>query len=91
MKNNLNFNEFIEEKFKEVRKAYNSLYNYGTKPFGLNPFTKAHIYKSFCLLKALYGLGIISLPDIMIKKLDFVQNLILRTTLDPQNSIIYQT
>jgi hypothetical protein len=29
MKNSLNFNEYIENEFKEVRKAYNSLYNYG--------------------------------------------------------------
>jgi hypothetical protein len=81
MKNSLNFNEYIENKFKEVRKAYNSLYNYGTKPNGLNPFTKAHIYKSLCLPKSLYGLGVITVPDQMINKLELAQNLIIRNTL----------
>ncbi len=79
--NDLNFNNFICNKFNEVHKTYNSLYNYGTRPNGLNPFTKAHIYKTFCLPKALYGLSIITLTDSMLRKLDRIQNMILRNTL----------
>jgi hypothetical protein len=39
----MNFSSHIESKLKEVQKTYNSLYQYGTRPYGLNPFTKAHI------------------------------------------------
>jgi hypothetical protein len=69
-KNNMNFSDFICEKFKDVQKSYNSLFYYGTKPNGLNPATKAHIYTTFCLPKALYDMGVITVNDCMIKKLD---------------------
>jgi hypothetical protein len=79
--NNLKFNNYIRDKFNDVHKTYNSLYNYGTRPNGLNPFTKAHIYKTFCLPKALYSLSLLTLSDTMLKKLDNIQNMILRNTL----------
>jgi hypothetical protein len=53
----------------------------GTRPYGLNPFTKAHIYKTFCLPKALYGLGVITVPDHLLQKLERIQNDVLRSTL----------
>ena len=51
------------------------------RPYGLNPFTKAHIYKMFCLPKVLYGLGVVTLSDSFIKKLENSQNTIIRTFL----------
>ena len=77
----MNFSSHIESKLKEVQRTYNSLYQYGTRPYGLNPFTKAHIYKTFCLPKALYGLGVIKVPHHLLKKLEIIQNDVIRSTL----------
>ena len=77
----LNFSSFIEKKFKEVNKAFFSLYNYGMRPYGLNLFTKANIYLTYCLPKVLYGLGVVTLSDSFLKKLESAQNGIIRTFL----------
>jgi hypothetical protein len=64
----LNFDAQIERKFKEVQKSFAALYNYGTRPHGLNPHAKAHISNTYCLPKGLYGIGCITIKSSMLKK-----------------------
>ena len=77
----MNFDSHLTNKFSIVQKSYNSLYKYGSKPYGLDPFTKAFIYNTYCLPKGTYGIAITSLTESMISKLNIVQNSIIRSTL----------
>lgn len=43
--------DHIYEKFNKSEKCYYSLYRFGMTQNGLHPYTKAHIYNTYCLPK----------------------------------------
>ena len=67
--------------FTDVRKSFFSLYKHGMKPIGLQPLTKSKLYNSFCIPKATYGIGLEPLNEQLLRKLEIMQNNILRGTL----------
>lgn len=77
--NKLDDNTNFLEKFNKCEKSYYSLYKFGVKPIGLNPYSKAHILNSYCLPKATYGLGLANLNTTTLKKLNTRQNLLMRS------------
>ncbi len=48
---------------------------------GLNPFTQSFIYKTFCLSKFTYAIELISINSTTIKKLNIMQNSLIRLVL----------
>lgn len=79
--NNLDYDNYILEKFKSVQKAFYALYNFGLKPNGLSPKTQAYLYKSYCLSKATYALGCLRLSPVTIKTINLLQNNLIRFSL----------
>lgn len=85
IKSDLNFNEYFLEKFNISEKCLYSLYKYGMKQNGLHPFSKALIFKSYCLPKATYAIGLIKLNKNTLKKIEIKQNNIVRNMVGLSN------
>jgi hypothetical protein len=70
--------EFFIDKFQNVKKSFFSLNSLGFKYNGVNPFLQSFIYKSFCILRILYGFKIITINKKTLKKLNISQNDLVR-------------
>ena len=71
-------NKLILDKFNLVRSTFFSLHSIGMKPFGLDIFLQAFLYKSFCLSKFLYGIENMSLSNLTLNNLNTMQNSLFR-------------
>jgi hypothetical protein len=71
-------NENTKQLFTKVRSAFFSLQEFGIKSYGLQPYTKSFIYKSLCLSKFLYPIGVISIKNKLINELNVAQNMLIR-------------
>ena len=77
-------NEYAQDcidQFNSVIRSYFSLHAIGTKATGFKPFTKSHIYNSFCLPKMTYGLGLRTISTKTINWIERAQNNLIRSTL----------
>lgn len=73
--------EFFEKKFAKCERALYSLYNFGCRPYGLNPKTIGFIFKQYCQSIYNYGLETIYLSC---KDLDIYsrrQNILIKKTI----------
>jgi hypothetical protein len=71
-------NNHLKEKFKKVERSFYSLYGLGCKPNGLNPFTIADIYKTFCQSIMLYGFEIFNYSNSAVNELNIRQNILIK-------------
>ena len=71
-------NNFFEEKFKKVERAFYSLYGLGCKPRHLSPRSIGFIYKQYCQSIIRYGLECLHLPEYKIKEFNIRQNMMLK-------------
>jgi hypothetical protein len=80
----LEFNEKLEmssffiKKFQNVKNSFFSLYSFGFKQGGVNPFLQIFVDKSFCISRILYGLEIMNLNKKTLNTLNIAQNDIVR-------------
>lgn len=70
----LNYNETFIDRFIKTEKSYFSLYKFGMKQNGLDPFTKSHIFKTYSLPKCTYAIGLVHLNKNTLKKINIRQN-----------------
>ena len=74
-------NEYHNEVFQNskcMEKSFYSLYNFGMKPGGVHPYTKAKALNMYCIPKITYGLGIRYLTKKAISQIDITINNIIR-------------
>ena len=76
-KNN-QYSNNVKQQFSKVRKAFFSLQEFGIKSYSLQPQSKSFIYKSRCLSKFLYPIGVIRLNSNHIQELEISQNMLIR-------------
>lgn len=72
------YNQQMNDKYTCVERSLYSLNNFGIKYPGINPETKAFIYKTYCLPKATYGLGVMEMTKTTINSLNTRQNTLIR-------------
>ena len=75
-------NNFFEEKFRSVEKAFFTIRRVGIHKGFWFPNTLGFIYKQYCQSIFNYGLELISLSGSLLKQLDKRQSLILKMTLN---------
>ena len=71
-------NNHLKEKFKKVERSFYSLNGLGCKPNGLNLFTIADIYKTFCRSIMLYGFEIFNYSNSTVNELNIRQNILIK-------------
>jgi len=71
-------NDFYDEKFRKVEKAFYSLYGLGCKPRHLNPISIGFIYKQYCQSILRYGLECLYLPEYKLHEYNVKQNVMLK-------------
>ena len=74
----LRYNENIIDNFSKVKKTFFSLYKFGMRKDGLNPYLQAFIYKTFCVSKITYALELMTIDKKTLNDINLNQNFLIR-------------